>query len=249
MHQIHIKLDTIGKKEPIQSSLLRSDQKRNYKKGIIILAEEVKEGSADHWLAMLYPSKEKYYFYKPHVEIKWDEILTYDQLSLCFPSARKIDLFTYHDPINVCLSEFKIDTPARIAAFLAQIGHESGNFKYKEELASGEAYEGRIDLGNVNPGDGKKYKGRGLIQLTGRDNYRWASRALGINLIDNPLLATTPSISARIAGLYWDSKGLNKLADINTTASFKDITKRINGGLNGWTDRLNHWERIKKVIF
>lgn len=249
MHEIHIKIDTVAKKEIEQSILLSDDKKKNYKKGLIVLAEEIREVANDHCLVKLYPSKERWFLYKSHIDIKWGDLISFDKLIDCFPEARKIDVHNYHDPINLALSKFEINNSFRIAAFLAQIAHESGSLKYKEELASGIAYEARKDLGNINPGDGKRYKGRGLIQLTGRSNYTWASKALGIDLINNPTLATTPTISAKIAGLYWQSRGLNKLADMNTIASFRDITKKINGGLNGWIDRLAKWQHIKKVIY
>jgi putative chitinase len=83
---------------------------------------------------------------------------------------------------------------------------------------------------------------------TGRNNYAWASRMLGVNLIDRPFEAASPELSAKIAGLYWQSRNLNYWADMNSLLGFKEITRRINGGLNGWKDRLNHWERIKQII-
>ena len=93
--------------------------------------------------------------------------------------------------------------------FLGQVAHESGGFRYSEELASGAAYEWRRDLGNIYAGDGRRYKGRGFIQLTGRANYREAGRALGLDLINNPALAATDLNAARVAAWYWDSRDLN----------------------------------------
>ena len=104
-------------------------------------------------------------------------------------------------------------------------------------------------MGNLYPGDGKRYKGRGIIQLTGRHNYDWASRQLEIDLVANPSQATEPIISSRIACLYWKSRGLNQYADIGTKKAFKEITRKINGGYNGWQDRLNHWSIAKQVLF
>lgn len=132
---------------------------------------------------------------------------------------------------------------------ISEIKHESGSLKWKEEIASGAAYERRRDLGNIYRGDGRRFKGRGVIQLTGRSNYQWASRALGIDLVSNPLKATEPIISSRIACLYWQSRNLNRYADQETIAGFRAITRRINGGYNGWTDRLKHWRIARKALF
>lgn len=130
----------------------------------------------------------------------------------------------------------------RLAHFLAQLVHESGAFRYMEEIASGAAYEGRDDLGNVQPGDGKRYKGRGPIQLTGRANYRDLGRRLGIDFERHPELAAIPSIGLRNALEYWHTRRLNDLADSN---DIEAITRKINGGLNGFEDRKEHFAKIK----
>jgi putative chitinase len=137
---------------------------------------------------------------------------------------------------------------ARKSAFIAQIAHESGQFNYVTEIASGSAYEGRKDLGNTIVGDGVKFKGRGLIQITGRANYGLCSTALtgsSHTFIDNPELLATPLYACLSAGWYWNSRGLNTLADMG---DFMGITKRINGGTNGLASRLEFWERAKKSI-
>ena len=144
---------------------------------------------------------------------------------------------------EAAMREFEITTQARAAAFLAQVLHESGGLRWFEELADGSAYEGRRDLGNVKRGDGRRFKGRGPIQLTGRSNYAWASRELGIDLIANPARAAEHRIGWRIAGLYWQSRGLNGLAD---QGAFETITRRINGGLNGFADRKRLWAILKR---
>lgn len=118
--------------------------------------------------------------------------------------------------------------------FLAQIGHESGELRYVKEIASGEAYEHRTDLGNTEPGDGVKFRGRGLIQLTGRRNYALASIALDLPLLEHPELLETPENAALSAGWFWYNNNLNALAD---SGDFKAVTKRINGGYNGMKDR------------
>ena len=185
----------------------------------------------------------------PQKNIVQSHLITYEHFTKCLPYARKSDLDLFFEPLNQAFAEFEINNIARIAAFIAQVAHESGSLRYKEEIASGAAYEGRRDLGNIYPGDGKRFKGRGIIQLTGRSNYAWASRQLKIDLIKNPSTATEPIISSRIACLYWKSRGLNQYADINTQEAFKEITRKINGGYNGWQDRLNHWNIAKQVLW
>jgi predicted chitinase len=138
--------------------------------------------------------------------------------------------------------EFSITSQARAEMFLAQVLHESAGLQFFEEIASGQAYEGRCaDLGNCQRGDGRRYKGRGPIQLTGRANYRSAGRALGLALENHPELAAQHAIGWRIAGLYWKSRGLNELAD---RGDFLAITKRINGGTNGQASRQRYRARL-----
>lgn len=153
----------------------------------------------------------------------------------------------YLDPLNDSMAEFAIDNPDRMAAFLAQLAHESGSLKYVEELASGEAYEGRKDLGNTERGDGRRFKGRGLIQITGRANYLECSKALfgDDRLIHHPEVLEEPENAARSAAWYWNRHGLNTLAD---QQAFRTITRKINGGLNGLDDRLTYWARAKTVL-
>ena len=174
--------------------------------------------------------------------------LTREQLKKCYPFATDQNIDRFLKPINLTLAKFDINTPARVAAFLAQLGHESGSLKYVREIASGEAYEGRKDLGNVNPGDGKKYKGRGLIQITGRTNYDALSRALNYDFLLRPESLELPGPAAMSAGWFWKKTGLNELADQNTDDSFKRMTKKINGGYNGLEDRVRHRSNCKKAF-
>jgi predicted chitinase len=116
-----------------------------------------------------------------------------------------------------------------------------------QELASGQAYEGRRDLGNTQPGDGRRYKGRGPIQITGRANYRAAGKALGLPLEQNPKLAENPEVGFRLAAWYWKSRGLNKYAD-GSQSGFDKITKRINGGYNGKADRDQFYRKALKEL-
>ncbi|MDS7933589.1 glycoside hydrolase family 19 protein [Acinetobacter sp. V91_7] len=130
----------------------------------------------------------------------------------------------------------------RFAHFIAQLAHESGNFRYMEEIASGAAYEGRKDLGNIMAGDGIRFKGRGPIQLTGRANYQQYGRALGIDFESHPELVAIPSIGLLVACKFWTNNGLNELADRDDILT---ITRRINGGTNGLDDRKSNLAKIK----
>lgn len=172
-------------------------------------------------------------------------MITDSQLQQIMPSLSAAKRAAYLPYLNETMQAYGIDSPARAAAFLAQIAHESVELRYWEEIASGAAYEGRRDLGNTQPGDGKRYKGRGPIQITGRANYRKYGSTLGLDLENNPSLAATTPVGFRIAGAYWYSHGLNELAD---RGDFLTITKRINGGTNGLTSRQTYYETAKRVL-
>ena len=111
--------------------------------------------------------------------------------------------------------------------------------------AAQKKYEGRKDLGNINEGDGKRYKGRGAIQLTGRTNYIKYGKLLNLDLENNPELAALPENAFRIAGQFWKDHGLNELAD---KSDFETITRRINGGLNGFFERLEFYNKAKRLL-
>jgi putative chitinase len=161
------------------------------------------------------------------------------------PHARTTDCATYAPWLTAAADEFDITTLARLAAWIAQLAHESGNLRYVEEIASGKAYEGRKDLGNIHPGDGVTYKGHGLIQITGRNNHKEVGDALSVDFIRYPKKLMEPALAARSAGWFWKTRGLNELADIG---EFVRITRRINGGTNGLAERQGYWAAAKKVF-
>lgn len=138
-----------------------------------------------------------------------------------------------------------LDTGLRLAHFMGQCAHESGGFRYMEEIASGAAYEGRADLGNTQPGDGRRYKGRGPIQLTGRSNYRRVGRLIGIDLESNPEIVARPSIGLLVGCVYWDGRKLNAKADADDLLG---LTRAINGGTNGLEDRKVRTAKAKGLI-
>jgi len=159
-----------------------------------------------------------------------------------YASPEKVAAYT--DMLNDTMDKYSIDTPLRAAHFLAQLIHESGSFNYTTELDSGEAYEGRADLGNTQPGDGPLYKGRGFIQLTGRANYSLYGLALGVDLIDDPDLVAT-EYPADVSGWFWSNHSLNALADADNVNA---ITRMINGGYNGLQDRIFYLQKAKAVL-
>lgn len=154
------------------------------------------------------------------------------------------------EPLTKAMADGKIDTRLRIAAFLAQIGHETQSLQYVKELggpAYFSKYDGRDDLGNLWKGDGARFPGRGLIQVTGRTNYLECSRALfgDDRLINNPELLEEPVNAAASAVWFWNKKGLNKFAD---ASRITDMTRKINGGLNGLQDRISRWQAALAVM-
>lgn len=156
----------------------------------------------------------------------------------------------YLEPLNAAMREFDISNPLREAAFLATVAVESGELRYARELASGADYDVGAKakaLGNTpeDDGDGEKYKGRGLIQITGTHNYRACGVALGLDLVAAPELLEQPGLACRSAAWFWSSRHLNALAD---AGNFLLITKRVNGGTNGWADRVKYYERAKNVF-
>jgi putative chitinase len=191
--------------------------------------------------------------------------ITPDILRKICPHIRNDAALVYPDYINEYAPKYEVNTPQRMQMFLAQVAHESGSFRYTREIASGNAYEGRTDLGNVFPGDGVKFKGKGLIQITGRSNHQSCSLALfGDNrLLLNPDIIATPRYATESAFWFWKTKGLNELCDkpedwekeiIRNDGEKKRyskiqwITRKINGGLNGINEREEFYERAKKAV-
>jgi putative chitinase len=176
---------------------------------------------------------------------KTSGFITQDQLSAIAPYSRRDRLEKLLPHLNTTMQRYAITTPIRIAHFLAQLGHESDGFNTNEEYASGADYEGRRDLGNTQAGDGVRFKGRGLIQVTGRANYADCGRALGVDLISNPQRLGDFDLACLSAGWYWDTRKLNNHADRDDVLT---ITKIINGGTNGLADRQSYLARAKRVF-
>jgi putative chitinase len=207
-------------------------------------------------------------------------LITVDQLDMAVPMARYEDLVKYVDFLNEGMARFEINTPNRIAAFVAQVAHESGDFRYTEEnlnyswsglrktwpgkfptdeLAqqyhrqperiANLVYAGRYGNAGESSGDGWKYHGRGLIQLTFHDNYEAYSSAIAEPpIISAPSLVAQPGHAALSACWFWQSHGLNPLADAGDQVGFNQISFKINGGWNGKEDRLENWAEARAVM-
>lgn len=180
-------------------------------------------------------------------------MLTDSQLMRIMPhlKAERAALMLPH--LNATMARCEVNTLLRTAAFVAQLAHESGEFRFMEEIWGPTAQQRRYDppdrlardLGNTQAGDGKRYKGRGPIQITGRANYKRFGELLGLDLVGQPELASQPGVGFLLSGMFWVSRGLNEFADAQ---DFVKITKRINGGTTGLADRQAFYERAKAVL-
>jgi putative chitinase len=180
--------------------------------------------------------------------------ITQKQLLDAVPGLYKARLDEFVASFNMFHAYFGLNTRDRIIHYLAQVFHESGSLRYVEELASGAQYEGRKDLGNTQKGDGKRFKGRGFIQLTGRKNYQdfyndgWCSD----NIIAYPDLVTRYPLNQMVSLWFWDRNNLNDLADLDNGANgeeiVKRITKKVNGGYNHLSERVKFYNLFRKTI-
>jgi predicted chitinase len=191
-------------------------------------------------------------------------MITKEQLQKIFPklAAHPQRLAAYFEPLVAAMTKANITTAPRMAAFLAQIGHESDELKYMEEVWGPSPQQLKYEppssvakaLGNTQPGDGHRFRGAGPIQVTGRANFRIAGQAIGINLEAHPELAFTPEVGFQLATWYWTSRNLNALADQLRTKPaidgpvFDRITKAINGGLSGMPQRDAYYQRACSAL-
>ncbi len=202
-------------------------------------------------------------------------MITEDQLRECIPEASEQAISDYTPTIAAAMKEFEINTTARAAGFIAQCAHESGNFKYvkenlnysaqgltktfpkyfnasnaesygrKPDMIANRVYANRMGNGSEDSGDGWAFRGRGFIQLTGRNNYKLCGEALGIDLQSDPTYLETPEGAARSAAWFWKKNGLNAVAD---TGDIVKMTKIINGGTIGLEDRKRHFDHTLAVL-
>lgn len=202
-------------------------------------------------------------------------LITREQLAASLYKATPANIDAYLGPINAACAEFNINTPKRIASFLAQIAHETGclkgveeNLNYSRErleqifpkyfpdglaeLYAGipakigsRVYANRMGNGDEGSGDGYTFRGRGLFQLTGKSNYKSCGAYIGVDLVNYPALLCRPDVAAKSAAWFWNERQLSKAADVE---DFKTITKKINGGYNGYADRVKYWLKARKAF-
>lgn len=176
-------------------------------------------------------------------------LLIEEDLIKIFPKAR-FKASTFIEALNDTFEEFKMDSELRIAGFLSQIGVESDELKYTKEIwgptTAQLKYEGRKDLGNTESGDGHRFMGRGLIQITGRANYETCGLALGVDLLENPEELEKIPLCVRSAGWFWSSRRLNDLAD---NGDVKGITRKVNGGYNGLDRRQAYYDKAIEILY
>lgn len=187
-------------------------------------------------------------------------------LRTILPSCSVENSKLYSEPLNKAMQKYEINTLPRIGMFMAQLAHESLSLRYSSEIwgptkqqqryernflyawpptAQDDFNDKAYELGNVEQGDGSRFRGRGPIQTTGRTNYRIVGNELGYDFVANPDKLSLPGAGAFSSAFFWSRHGLNALAD---KGDMKSITKRINGGLNGFDERMKHWNRIRKVL-
>lgn len=190
-----------------------------------------------------------------NLNVQAPKIITLEQLKEIVPNLPKnADVFIPY--FNEVFPLFGITTQRRLAGFISQAAHETGGFKYTTELASGDAYENRKDLGNIYKGDGRKYKGRAIFQITGRANYEKIGKELGKDFVKYPELLATPEYSVKSAAIFWRNIKGNGLMDLPETWRSKTqgldpyqyLTLRINGGQNGYADRLKYFNKALQVF-
>lgn len=179
----------------------------------------------------------------PDATIPGGVIVSLTAMQAICPKSPAARLETFVEPLNATIEEFGIQ---HVAQFLAQIAHESGGFHYTREIwgptPAQARYEGRADLGNTEPGDGSRYRGRGLIQITGRANYAACAAALNLPLLEQPELLEHPMEATRSAGWFWKSHKFDEIDD------FERLTRRINGGTNGLADRYAYLGRAQQAF-
>jgi predicted chitinase/uncharacterized membrane protein YeaQ/YmgE (transglycosylase-associated protein family) len=263
--KIKATIKTYLKKQPIDSSQLGENEKKEVPVGKEYNVLKYSEEIDGHCLVELDYGAGTWYIWSDHWHLPWQKSSKDNSLSSVSASesiqhqgvnlvtrqqaesvyGRKMSDQQFND-LNSCLQRFEINTVPRIRHFLSQTAHESGGLRWMEELASGSAYEGRRNLGNTSPGDGRKYKGAGVIQLTGRHNYQKFA-----DFIKDQNVMQGHSYVAQVypfnsAGFWWKNNNMNALCDRGGTV--KEVTKKVNGGYNGLSDRQRYYDKACQVI-
>ncbi len=168
---------------------------------------------------------------------EWEAVI-----KIAAPNGKHWIVIGFADALPLIVDKYNVNTSTRQAHFISQCAHESDGFNTTREYANGNAYEGRRDLGNTHKGDGPRFRGRGLIQLTGRFNYQKASDAMGFDYVGEPDLVERFPAAALVSAWWWDANGCNQLADKDDP---KLVTLRVNGGYNGLPQRVAYLSSTK----
>ena len=243
--------DSLLKNQPVDSELLRSHsdfQVINVKAGSSLEFNWIKDAENNHYLLELKKQqlgRFNWYVFCNHVQLEQNEskIIRKDQAEAIF--GRKITDFQF-EKLDECLNRFEINTIPRVRHFLSQVAHESGGLRWIVELASGDAYEGRKDLGNTKPGDGRRFKGVDPLQMTGRSNYQAFANYIGDQKVMEGWTYVSRNYLFLPSGFWWHNNKMNALIDRGATV--EQVTRRVNGGYNGLTDRRKYFEKASEVI-
>jgi predicted chitinase len=241
MQKITATLETKLKKKPICSSELQPNEMIDVPVGKCYGVDEIEPADGGHSKVILADDSGTFYVFNQH----WDGlyVISKQQADAIFGSDVAINLLR---DLNQCLTRYQITTIARMRHFLSQIAHESGGLQWLEELDDGSYLEGREDLGNVNPGDGPRFKGAGVIQLTGRSNYEAFAKLIGDSRIMEGCAYVAQTYPFTSAGFWWHNNDMNALCDEGATV--EDVTLRVNGGTNGLCDRQRYYDKASEYL-
>ncbi len=254
MKTITASVATILKKRPLASSQLQTNEMLSVPAGKTFGVDKVEPAENGHSKVTLAANSGTFYAFNQH----WNgltaaappaaagggkQLITKAQAEALFGNTI---YDTELQDLNACLNRYQINTPARMRHFLSQIAHESGGLQWLQELADGWDYEGRDDLGNIYPGDGPKYKGAGVIQLTGRSNYQDFANEIGDPNIMEGCEYVAKKYPFTSAGFWWANNDMNALCDDGGTV--EDVTRRVNGGYNGLEDRREYYYKACEII-
>lgn len=251
MQTITAKAETKLKKKPVDSSQLQPDEFVLVPSGKSYGVEAIEAAENGHYKVVLAANSGTFFAFDQHWEglsncacaSNGTQLISKEQAEAIFGNP----IYDHElSDLNACLDRYHINTPARIRHFISQIAHESGGLRWLKELADGSDYEYRDDLGNIEPGDGPKYKGAGAIQLTGRANYQALSQAINDPQVMEGCEYVAKTYPFTSAGFWWHNNDMNSLCD--SGASVEHVTRCVNGGHNGLEDRQAYHDKACQII-
>lgn len=249
MQTITAKAETKLKKRPIDSSQLQPDEFVGVPAGKSYGVEAIESAENGHCKVVLAANSGTFFAFNEHWEglstpsSSGTQLVSKEQAEVIFGNS----IYDHElNDLNDCLHRYQINTLDRIRHFISQIAHESGGLRWLQELADGNDYEYRDDLGNIEPGDGPKYKGAGAIQLTGRANYQALSHAIEDPQVMEGCDYVAKKYPFTSAGFWWHNNDMNSLCD--SGASVEQVTRCVNGGYNGLEDRQAYHDKACQII-